>query len=303
MRRFLLILVVLAIAGGAAFYLLTMPRPLDAAVIPERPGDAAHGEWVFWAGGCAGCHAAPGAEGDARLVLAGGVALRTEFGTFYAPNISPDREHGIGTWSALDLVNAMKRGLAPDGSHLYPAFPYTSYQRMTIDDIVDLAAFLKTLPPSAEPSRPHELSFPYSFRRGIGLWKLAYFDGETFTPAPSKSAEINHGAYIVEGPGHCNECHTPRDRFGGLDRTRAFAGAPNPDGEGTIPNITSGEGGISDWTAEDIAAALETGFKPDFDSFGGSMVEVQENMAHLTPEDRLAIGMYLKEVPAQNSAR
>ncbi|MBB5751730.1 c-type cytochrome [Prosthecomicrobium pneumaticum] len=302
MRRALIVLVLLAALAGGAFWALTAPRPLEAAVLPAEAGDPTRGEALFWAGGCAGCHAAPGAEGDAKRLLAGGVAIRTEFGTFHAPNISPDPEHGIGKWSTLDFVNAMKKGLAPDGSHLYPAFPYTSYQRMTVSDLVDLDAFLKTLPADATPSRPHDLAFPYSFRRGLGLWKLLYLDGETFTPDPAKSDAVNRGAYLVEGPGHCGECHTPRTVLGGLDRAHAFAGAPNPDGPGTIPNITSGKGGIADWTAEDIAAALETGFTPDFDSLGGSMAEVQRNMAHLTPDDRLAIGLYLKQLPPQDTA-
>jgi len=292
-----LAVVAAAALAAAAFWLLTAPQPLDAAVLPDKPGDAAKGERLFWAGGCASCHAAPGASGDDLLKLSGGVAIASPFGTFHAPNISPDKTHGIGDWSALDFVNAMKRGMAPDGSHLYPAFPYTSYQRMTVPDLLDLKAYLDTLPSETTANQPHELPFPFSIRRAIGLWKLLYLDGKTFTPDPAKSAAVNHGAYLVEGAGHCNECHTPRTALGGLEMDRALGGAPNPSGKGSVPDITSGPGGLADWSAEDIANALDTGFTPDFDSLGGTMAEVVRNMAKLTAEDRQAIGEYLKQVP------
>jgi len=291
------------LVGAAGFWLLTEPKPLAASVLPDRAGDPAKGELLFWAGGCASCHAAPGSKGDDRLKLAGGEAIVSPFGTFHAPNISPDKVHGIGNWSTLDFVNAMKRGLGPDGQHLYPAFPYTSYQRMPVADLVDLKAYLDTLPADATPNKAHELPFPFSIRRGVGLWKLLYLDGETFTPDPSKSDEINRGAYLVQGPGHCNECHTPRNALGGLDRSRSLAGAPDPSGKGTIPNITPGSSTMGDWTAEDIANFLETGMTPDFDSVGGTMVEVQENMAKLPASDRAAIAAYLKDLPPIASAK
>lgn len=291
------------LVGAASFWLLTEPKPLSASVLPDRAGDPAKGELLFWAGGCASCHAAPGSKGDDRLKLAGGEPIVSPFGTFHAPNISPDKAHGIGNWSTLDFVNAMKRGLGPDGEQLYPAFPYTSYQRMPVADLVDLKAYLDTLPADATPNKAHELPFPFSIRRGVGLWKLLYLDGETFASDPSKSDEINRGAYLVQGPGHCNECHTPRNAIGGLDRSRALAGAPDPSGKGTIPNITPGSSTMGDWTADDIANFLETGMTPDFDSVGGTMVEVQENMAKLPASDRAAIAAYLKDLPPIASAK
>ncbi len=291
------------LVGAASFWLLTEPKPLAASVLPDRAGDPAKGELLFWAGGCASCHAAPGSKGDDRLKLAGGEPIVSPFGTFHAPNISPDKVHGIGNWSTLDFVNAMKRGLGPDGEQLYPAFPYTSYQRMPVADLVDLKAYLDTLPADATPNKAHELPFPFSIRRGVGLWKLLYLDGETFTPDPAKSDEINRGAYLVQGPGHCNECHTPRNAIGGLDRSRALAGAPDPSGKGTIPNITPGSSTMGNWTADDIANFLETGMTPDFDSVGGTMVEVQENMAKLPASDRAAIAAYLKDLPPIASAK
>lgn len=297
-RRVLTGLVVLAVAGAGVFWLLTQPKPLAAATVPTAAGDPAKGELLFWAGGCVSCHAADGAEDEARPTLAGGKPLKTPFGTFYPQNISPDPKTGIGGWSNLDFVNAMKRGIAPNGTHLYPAFPYTAYQRMPVADLVDLKAFLDTLPAADNPNKPHELPFPLTIRRGLGLWKLLFLDGKEFAPDPSKTDEVNRGAYLVNGPGHCNECHTPRLLFGlgGLDFSHALGGGPNPQGRGRIPNITPGEGGIGDDSAEDTFFALKTGT-----DFNRTMLEVQKNIAHLSDADLMAIVAYLKQVPPVDS--
>jgi mono/diheme cytochrome c family protein len=196
----------LAIAGAIVFYLLTMPKTVPASELPAHTPDVANGEYIFTAGGCAECHAEPLAKCKDTKVkdkthLAGGRCLKTPFGVFNVPNISPDRETGIGNWSTLDFVNAMKRGIGPDGEHLYPAFPYTSYQRMTYEDLIDLKAYLDTLPAVKHKTPPHELAFPYNIRRGLGLWQLLYVDGKTFAPDTKASDELNRGAYLVEGPG------------------------------------------------------------------------------------------------------
>jgi len=298
MKRALAILILLGLAGGAVFWFLTMPKTLPADTFASIEGDPEKGKLVFFAGGCSSCHAVPDAKGDEKLKLGGGLKFATPFGTFFAPNISSDRQHGIGGWTVLQFANAVMRGVSPGGSHYYPAFPYTSYQRMSFADVADLKAYMDTLPAVTEPHKPHELSFPFNIRRGLGLWKLLYVDGKQFVPDPKASAEINRGAYLVTGPGHCGECHTPRDRFGGLDRDKWLAGAANPDGEGTIPNITPHESGIKGWSAEDIVNGLKTGFTPEFDTFGGSMVPVQENMAKLPDSDLKAIAAYLKSIPA-----
>lgn len=309
MRRLLGAAVILGVFGVLAFYALTIPRLIDANALPAHEADLANGERLFNAGGCASCHAAPASDrcddpkSPDKLRLAGGRCLKTPFGTFHAPNISSDPESGIGGWSETDFVNAMVRGISPSGAHYYPAFPYTSYQRMPYDDLLDLKAFLDTLPAVASQVRDHELTFPYSFRRGVGLWKLVYLDHKPFSPSPEASDKVNRGAYLVEGPGHCGECHTPRDLFGGLIEERKLAGGPSPEGKGFIPNITSHETGISDWSEKDIADAFETGMTPSFDTFGGSMVSVQENLAKLPAEDREAIAAYLKSVPTLASAR
>lgn len=297
MRRGLLALGLLAALGAAGFWLLTAPEPVPAAVLPDAPGDPERGRIVFAIGGCASCHAAKGAEGEDRLRLGGGRRFETAFGTFVAPNISPDPATGIGGWSTADLANAMLAGVSPAGEHYYPSFPYASYARMAPADIADLKALLDTLPPVARPNEPHALPFPFSIRRGIGLWKRLHLDPAPVLALPGAPPETLRGRYLVEGPGHCGECHTPRGLTGGLDRSRWMAGGPNPDGPGRIPNVTPGDGGIGGWSAAEIADYLETGFTPDYDTVGGAMVEVVRNTAQLPPADRAAIAAYLKALP------
>jgi mono/diheme cytochrome c family protein len=300
-------LIVMGIAGAVAFFLLTIPKTIPASALPAHTPDLANGEYIFTAGGCAECHAVPlskckDTKTKDKHVLAGGRCMKTEFGTFNEPNISPDKETGIGTWNTLDFVNAMKRGIAPGGEHLYPAFPYASYQHMSYADLIDLKAYLDTLPAVKNEVPPHDLTFPYNIRRAVGLWQLLYVDGKTLKPDPKLSTELNRGAYLVEGPGHCGECHSPRNFMGGVMQSDAFTGARNPEGRGRIPNITPSDDGIGDWSADDIAYMLETGNTPDFDVIGGNMVPVQENMAKLKPEDRAAIAAFLKALPPRPDA-
>jgi mono/diheme cytochrome c family protein len=285
------------LCGGASLAFAQTPSAQSSAP------NAKNGEYVFHEGGCASCHAAPATDRcDANrtkedLQLVGGRCLKTEFGTFYVPNITPDKESGIGGWTTEQFIAAMTKGVGPDGSNLYPSFPYASYQRMTRQDLVDLKAFLDTLPAVASKVPDHELSFPYSIRAGLSVWKGLYLDGKTFEPDPAKSAQINRGAYLVNGPGHCGECHTPRTSLGGMDQSRKLGGAPNPEGKGTVPNLTPHESGLASWSEKDIAYALESGLTPSGDAMGGSMTKVQENMAKLTKEDREAIAAYLKSLP------
>ena len=295
------LLVTLIAIAGAALYLLTIPSVLSESELAPRTADLANGETMFHAGGCASCHATPGEEDKTRL--GGGLALNTAFGTFRAPNISPDPQHGIGSWSEIEFVNAMLRGVGRNGEHLYPSFPYTSYQRMTVDDVRDLFAFMKTLPAVERPSEPHDLKFPFNVRRAVGLWKLLYMDGRTFQPDPTREAALNRGAYLVEGPGHCAECHSPRDSLGGIIPERRFAGGPDPEGKGWVPNITPHEDGLASWSANDIAYLLESGFTPDYDSVGSSMADVVANTSKLSAEDRAAIAAYLKSLPPRPGAR
>ena len=298
--RRLLGVFLLLIAAGLYF---TRPERVDPATIPAHQADLANGERMFWAGGCASCHAAPGATGDAKLVLAGGVELNTPFGLFRVPNISPSQT-GIGGWSVNDFLNAMIHGTSPQGLHYYPAFPYGSYRNMKAEDLIDMKAYLDTLPASDNQVADHELAFPFSWRSALGMWKLLFLDTSTPALAANADAEAERGAYLVTGAGHCAECHTPRNVLGGLDTSQWLAGGPNPDGEGTIPNITPSPQGIGSWSATDIAYYLESGFTPDFDSVGGSMASVQANWAKVPAEDRAAVAAYLKAiapVPAQGN--
>ncbi|ODN72451.1 cytochrome c [Methylobrevis pamukkalensis] len=302
-RKLVAAAIALTVAGGAGFWLLTRPVVLAASDLPAHVADLANGERMFHAGSCASCHAAPGAVGADKTRLGGGLDLRTDFGLFRVPNISPDPDTGIGRWTAAEFATAMLHGVGPDGRHLYPAFPYTSYARMTLPDVLDLGAYLRTLPPVTNTVPGHDLAFPFSVRRGIGLWKRRYLDPSPVLAIAADNDLLARGRYLVEGPGHCGECHTPRDAFGGPDRTRWLAGAPDPEGKGRIPNITPHDEGIGGWAEEDIAYALESGFTPDFDTFGGSMVAVQENFAALGAGDRAAVAAYLKAVPALADAR
>jgi mono/diheme cytochrome c family protein len=289
---------VIVIGAGAA-WALTRPDPRpegDWANLGEP--DLANGEQMFWAGGCASCHAATGAEGDALKIMSGGRALPSPFGTFHIPNISPDPQAGIGNWTLAQFGNAMTRGVGPAGEHLYPSFPYGSYARMSPKDVGDLFAYLQTLPSSSYVAPAHELQFPYNIRMAVGGWKFLYFDNQPRTDLASADEKVTRGQYLVEGPGHCGECHTPRNALGGFEAGRWLAGGPNPEGQGTIPDITPA-GDIGSWSESDIASYLETGFTPDYDSVGGSMVEVQRNLAHLPKSDLEAIAAYLKAVPAR----
>jgi mono/diheme cytochrome c family protein len=295
MRRIIGVLLLLAVAGLAVFWVLTRPAPLGSDAIAGRSGDSARGALVFHAGGCASCHAAPGARDEAKLVMAGGRRFESPFGTFVAPNISPDPEHGIGDWSTLDLVNAMLRGVSPSGAHYYPAFPYTSYARASVQDAVDLKAYLDTLPADATPNAPHELGFPFNIRRTLGVWKALFADDDWIVPDAGLSEAALRGRYLVEGLGHCGECHTPRNALGGPDRAAWLAGAPNPTGQGTIPDLRPG---ALTWSEGEIVEYLTSGFTPEYDTAGGEMAEVVENMAQLPAPDREAIAAYLKALPA-----
>jgi len=229
--------------------------------------------------------------------LGGGYALKSPFGTFHVPNISPHKEDGIGAWTQADFVRAMREGVSPDGEHLYPSFPYTSYQHMSTADLGDLFAFLMTLPPVDGKAPPHDLPFPFNIRRGIGLWKLAFLDGHVFMPDPDRSAEWNRGAYLVEGPGHCAECHSERNALGAIIPERRFAGGPNPEGRGIAPNITPSPTGIGGWTPEELVTLLTTGETPTFDTVSGPMGSVVHNTAQLPEADRRAMAEYILSLP------
>ena len=301
----ILVLIVVVIAGGLGFWIATMPQSVPASALGPHTPDPANGRTMFLAGGCAACHATPKQDDHTRL--GGGRAIKTAFGTFYAPNISSDTKDGIGGWSEAAFVTALTKGTSPTGEHYFPVFPYPSYQNMRRDDVRDLFAYLKTLPAVAGRSRDHDLHFPFGIRRLIGGWKLLFLAREAYQPdpaqpaaqsptqSPAQSPTWQRGAYLVNGPGHCAECHSPRNALGGIIASERFAGGPDPEGgDGWIPNITQAK--LADWSVKDIAYMLETGDMPDGDSAGGSMVEVIKNLAQLAPADRDAIATYVKSL-------
>ncbi|PUB19378.1 c-type cytochrome [Yoonia sediminilitoris] len=286
--RRLLLLALLVLAAGWFF---TRPAPLSSDALDGYVGDATRGEISFAIAGCASCHAAP--DGDPQL-LAGGRKFASDFGTFVAPNISADVTYGIGGWSDLEIASAIITGSSPDGRHYYPVFPYASYAKAELQDVVDLIAYMRTLPASPTPSQPHAVGLPFNIRQGLGAWKALYFR-DTWVLKDAQTPEIERGRYLVEALGHCAECHTSRTALGGLDTARWMAGAPNPAGEGRIPNITSG--GLA-WSVGEIADYLESGFTPEYDSAGGEMAAVIRNTSQLDAGDRRAIATYLKALPA-----
>ena len=295
--------VTLAAALGV-FWILTKPETVTASALPPYTPNIDNGRMMFNVGGCASCHAVPNKDPDKvdRTRLGGGLALNSPFGTFYAPNISPDTNDGIGRWSEANFVAALWKGTAPDGSNLYPAFPYTSYHLMALADARDLFAYLKTLPPISGKIRGHDLSFPFNVRFLIGGWKLLFLQGGMYQPDTSKSAQWNRGAYLVNGPGHCAECHSPRNALGAIIESERFAGGPSPDGNGWVPNITPAGLGKSvlgnvEWAEKDIASFLGDGMNPVGDVAGGAMTEVIRNTSLLGPEDRAAMANYIASLP------
>ena len=290
MIRWLIPGAALVVAAGA--WAVTAPDPLPDDALSGLTPDPANGESVFIAAGCASCHVAPDTEAVTPApILAGGKRFETAFGTFVAPNISSHPETGIGDWSDLEIANAVQRGVAPNGAHYYPAFPYLSYERATPQDMVDLIAHLRSLPADPTPSLDHEVGFPFSIRRALGAWKRLAAPPDRI--GVSEDPQETRGRYLVEALGHCGECHTPRNSLGMPDHDAWLTGADLPTGDGRVPGITPATLG---WSAFDIAEYLTSGFTPEFDTAGGDMVEVIENISRLPRDDREAIAAYLVSI-------
>jgi mono/diheme cytochrome c family protein len=292
-RRIVLTLALAGAFGFAIYWWLTTPSMAVSVTEAPYTPDLANGETIFNAGGCSSCHAVPG-QPD-RLKLGGGLALASPFGTFYVPNISPDKADGIGRWTEAQFVEAVTRGVSPDGTHYFPAFPYTTYAHARASDIRDLFAYLETLAKVSGKVRDHDVRFPFNIRRNVGIWKWLFMDDKPFASDTARSAQWNRGAYLVNALGHCAECHSPRNFLGGIVAAQRFAGGPDPEGKGWVPNIT--QKGLDDWNEKDIAYFLESGQTPDGDSAGGSMVSVIKNISQLSEADRAAIANYVKSLP------
>lgn len=263
-------------------------------------GEVERGRYLVAAGGCLGCHTDTKAKGPA---FAGGGALKTPFGAFYAPNITPHDRHGIGGWSRADFVRAMRRGVAPDGSNYFPVFPYTSFTGVSDADLSAMYAYLMSRAPVDRADRPHQVGFPFVWRFLQTFWKWLFFEPGPFEPDPGRPAAWNRGAYLVQALAHCGECHTPRNRLGALDRGNWLAGtADGPDGE-AVPNITPDrKTGLGAWSDDDIATYLSIGMDPEGDFAGSLMAEVIEHgTGKLSKVDITAIVAYLRALtPIEN---
>jgi len=272
---------------------LTAARPSGRA-LPAHSPDPANGEVIYHVGGCISCHkasATAGVEGPP----AGGAAFSTPVGTFWPGNLTPDPETGIGSWTAEEFVDAVTRGVSPDRRHYFPAFPYPSYRNMLVEDVLDLWAYLNTLDPVHSPGRAPDLPMLGLARRAVGLWKRLAIGGAGFRPDPERSGAWNRGAYLVNGPGHCGECHTPRNALMIIEKSRAFAGGPHPRGdEGEVPSLLDLEGRGRYSGVEDLTLALQYGETLGYDKLSsGGMADVQMNLAMLPEEDLRAIAEYL----------
>ena len=286
----------LIIAVGAILaWILSAPRPMTQAMVPAHQPDLANGAIMYNIGGCISCHkpAADAAGMDAALP-SGGAPLKTPVGTLYPPNLTPDPETGLGKWSDLDFLNAMMRGLAPSGAHAIPAFPYTSYTHMRPEDLLDLKAHLASLKPVVSPNKPADIPLPFLLRRGIGLWQWVGLDTTPWKPDPAQSESWNRGSYLVNAPGHCGECHTPRTFYMASDMSRFLMGGPHPEGEGRVPSLRDliGRGRYKD--VNDLASALQYGEIMGYDKLSsGGMRAVQANISKLPEPDIKAIAEYL----------
>jgi mono/diheme cytochrome c family protein len=255
-------------------------------------GDAKRGEYLAKAGGCMGCHTE---AKEGAVPFAGGRALKTPFGTFFGPNITPHPQAGIGRWTEADFVRALRLGLRPDGAHYFPAFPYPSYTKISDADLRDLWAYLRTLSPSDRASQAHDLRFPFGWRFLVAGWKWLYFTPGPHADDPKLSPALNRGAYLVRALGHCGECHTPRNSLGGPRQDRSLAGGKGPEGKG-VPNLTPTR--LKKWDDGELKAFLTTGLTPDGDVPGEAMAEVINNTtSQLTPSDLAAILAYLRSLP------
>jgi mono/diheme cytochrome c family protein len=285
----------------AGAWLLTAPiRPFpngDLRLIGQ--GDVARGRLVFASAECSSCHASPGQEN--WLSLGGGLALASPFGTFRPSNISPDPVDGIGNWTVTDLANALIGGVSPQGTHYYPAFPYTSFTGMTLSDVKDLYAYLMTLPNVSGRAPSHHPSILFTIRRSVGFWKLLFFrpgDGSTSNVSDSI---LERGRYLVETMSHCAECHSSRNVFGAIEPDTKFAGGIDPQGTGYVPNITPT--GLGSWTQGDLVRMLKTGETPNHGRVGSSMADVVSHTATLPEGDIEAIATYIRSLPPRETPK
>lgn len=296
MRRIMVLSAGVA-ALGAATLAAVIAWPIGSAPAPiGLEGNVDRGAYLARASGCIACHSDFEAGGDP---LAGGAPLRTEFGTFYPPNLTTDPAHGIGDWTAEDFAKAVRQGIGPDGAPYFPSFPYPFYADFSDQDIADLWAAFQTVAPVSEPAPAHDVSFPFDQRWGLKLWRAAFFYEPDTKPLVDRSDAWNRGRELVRGAAHCGACHTPRNLAGGRDLGAVFAGNAELPGGSKAPSIQPEDLERNGWTVASLSYALQSGLTPSGDALGGSMAEVvREGTRFLTPQDREAMAIYLLDAEA-----
>ncbi|MFW8595046.1 c-type cytochrome [Cribrihabitans neustonicus] len=285
-----------AVFGGSVIAALAAWPIGEEPDLPELEGDVARGAYLARASGCIACHT--DTEGGGKP-LAGGAPLATDFGTFYPPNLTTDPGYGIGGWTQKDFARAVRQGISPSGEPYYPTFTYPFYANFTDQDIADLWAAFQTVPPVAEPDRPHDTSFPFDQRWGLKLWRAAFLEPPETGPVPGKSEQWNRGRALVEGAAHCAACHTGRNLAGARVPELRFKGNDRLPGGSKAPPIDPASLREKGWDADALAYGLKTGLTPSGDAMGGSMGEVVfQGTAFLTDEDRRAMAAYLMDPAA-----
>mgnify|MGYP005821160487 CR=1 FL=1 len=278
----LILIALLAITAAAVGTVVLENWPLPGGVqMTAMEGDAKRGAYLARLSGCVTCHTSPGAP-----PMSGGAAIASNFGSFHAPNITPDLETGIGGWTFDQFVRAVRQGVSPEGEAYYPAFPYEFYATLTEQDMADLWAAVQATPAVDRPSEGHSLGFPFNVRAGVRVWRSLFERSVEYVPDNSRTSEWNRGRYLVWGPAHCAACHAPRNLLGGLTSSE-LSGDPSMQGGGVSPPITAGALMERGYTLENLVQSLRTGVAPDGDVFGGSMAEVVHGSTNYLLEQHL----------------
>lgn len=296
-KNWVFIFIVLAALTAIALYASDkVPKvSIDAASLPSHEVLLSRGEYLLDISGCGYCHTDSTNGGQ---TLAGGREMRTPYGIFFTPNITPDKDSGIGKWKLEDFIRAMRHGVSPHGTHYFPAFPYTSYSGMTTEDMASIFTHLRSVAPVKKYNRQHRTAW-FVWRGGMRFWKKIYFKAGALTADPMRTGSLNRGHYLAAAVGHCEECHTRRNGIGVISPAVRYSGnVEGVLGEPT-PNITSSRrSGIGKWTEKEIHSFLKTGSRPDGVQTQGWMADiVRSSMSKLTNEDAQALTRYLKSIP------
>ncbi|SNS79181.1 Cytochrome c, mono- and diheme variants [Noviherbaspirillum humi] len=301
MKRILILLAAILVIGVGVLFYLGHREDDTGSTASSAPiqGDAfARGAYLVRAGNCMGCHTARGGGS-----YAGGRAVQTPFGAVYSTNLTPDAQTGLGNWTPDDFWRALHNGKSRDGRLLYPAFPYPNYTRVSREDADAMFAFLRSIEPVKQENRQPDLRFPYNQRPLLAVWRALYFQPGVYQPDTAQNAEWNRGAYLVQGLGHCNACHSPRSALGGTRQKTDLAGALLPAQDWYAPSLLSpAEAGMADWPVQEIASLLHSGIAPRAVTSGPMADVVRGSLQYLDDKDIRAMSVYLKALPQAASA-